>query len=88
MINLQKIQVILEISNNEYYLYTNQHSWSLSPIHFYSSSTADEFCINSSGSIDNDFVSIIGGIRPVINLSKNIKLSGDGTWNNVYTVIE
>ena len=76
------------ISNNEYYLYTNQHSWSLSPIHFYSSSTADEFCINSSGSIDNDFVSIIGGIRPVINLSKNIKLSGNGTWNNVYTVIE
>ena len=26
------------------------------------------------------------GIRPVISLSSKVKLTGDGTYNNIYTV--
>lgn len=42
----------------------------------------------SSGGLSNWNVSHNGlaGIRPVINLSSKVKLSGDGTYNNVYTV--
>ena len=34
-----------------------------------------------SGRTDGNF-----SVRPVINLSSEAKLSGEGTWNNVYIV--
>ena len=74
-------------SNSSYYLYTNQYYWSGSPNFFISSGTyAAEFYVNSSGNLSNYFVSYAYGARPVVSLSSKAKLSGSGTYNDVYTV--
>ena len=73
--------------NSSYYLYTNQYYWSGSPINFSSDySYASEFQVRSSGLIGNNTVLYTTGARPVVSLSSKAKLSGNGTYNDVYTV--
>ena len=73
--------------NTSYYLYTNQNYWSGSPCVFYSSGEDTEFIVyypgnlNAYHSVYNDY-----GARPVVSLSSKAKLSGSGTYNDVYTV--
>ena len=72
-------------SNSSYYLYTNQEYWSGSPYYFSSKTdTARESTVTSSGNVGGSFVDYDTGTRPVISLSSSVKLSGDGTYNNVY----
>ena len=73
-------------TNSSYYLYTNQYYWSGSPYSFYSGGLAYGFLVFSSGYLGNDFVYITYGARPVVSLSSKAKLSGSGTYNDVYTV--
>ena len=74
-------------ANKSYYLYTNQDYLSGSPGNFSSnSSIASVFRVYSSGDFDFTSVYYNGGARPVISLSSEAKLSGDGTWNNPYVV--
>ena len=74
-------------SNSSYYLYTNQYYWSGSPLIFSSSDpSAIEFGVNSSGSLYYNYVFNAHGARPVVSLSSKAKLSGSGTYNDVYTV--
>ena len=77
-----------ESDNNSYYLYTNQIYWTGSPSYYDGAYTQTyEFLVSSSGSMS--YSSVAGasyGVRPVISLSSTVKLSGDGTYNNVYTV--
>ena len=78
------------LNNSSYYLYTNQAYWFGSPNYFegnYSPNHAYVFSISAQGTIGSSPVLSTLGIRPVISLSKNVKLSGDGTWNNVYEVV-
>ncbi len=78
---------VFNISNTTYYLYTNQSYWSGSPGYFYSSSSfVTNLFVNSSGSLSLNAFFIASGIRPVISLSSKAKLSGNGTYNDVYTV--
>ena len=72
-------------SNSSYYLYNNQYYWTISP-NRYASSYAQEFCVYNTGGLNSAYVRNNMGIRPVISLSSKAKLSGDGTYNNVYTV--
>ena len=73
--------------NSTYYLYTNQYYWSGSPSDIDSSGYADEFIVYSSGSIGINYVVDYGiGARPVVSLSSKAKLSGSGTYDDVYTV--
>ena len=72
-------------SNSSYYLYTNQSYWSGSPSYF-RSYIATEFQVNSSGHIGDFSVGNRGGVRGVVSLSSKAKLSGSGTYNDVYTV--
>ena len=74
------------IGNRSYYLYTNQAYWSGSPHIFHSSGAALGFRVYSSGSLNNYNVNTDYGARPVISLSSKAKLSGNGTYNDVYTV--
>ena len=75
-------------NNSSYYLYTNQYYWSGSPNYFYGSNpSAYEFYVTSSGDFDNTYVNRTRGTRPVISLSSKVKLSGSGTYNDVYTVV-
>ena len=73
-------------SNSTYYLYTSRDYWSGSPDNFHSSGYAREFYVNSSGALNYALVNYDYGVRPVISLSSKAKLSGDGTWNNVFEV--
>ena len=72
--------------NNLYYLYTNQNYWTMSSAIF-SPSTAFVFRARSDGNYDSAGVFMEHGIRPVINLDKNITLSsGNGTMSDPYVV--
>ena len=59
----------------------------MSPYYFNNGSAA-VFCINSAGTINSAGVNNPWDVRPVINLSANAKLSGDGTHTNPYVVQE
>ena len=74
-------------ANNTYYLYTNQFYWSGSPSDFRRNFfVAFEFYVLSSGGLSNDYVYGANGVRPVVSLSSKAKLSGSGTYDDVYTV--
>ena len=76
-------------SNSSYYLYTGQDYWSGSPRSFNSSNSySNVFLVYSSGILSYSFVYNANGfgVRGSVSLSSEAKLSGDGTWNNPYTV--
>ena len=72
--------------NSSYYLYTNQSYLSGSPYDFNSSGFAGEFYVGSAGFLNVTYVTYYNGARPVVSLSSKAKLSGSGTYNDVYTV--
>ena len=74
-------------NNSSYYLYTNQNYWTGSPSNFSSGGFAYEFRVYYSGNLSNYNVSDYIGARPVVSLSSKAKLSGSGTYNDVYTVV-
>ena len=78
---------VYAINNSSYYLYTNQYYWSGSPYTF-SSATASalEYDVTPYGERGANDVNIRAGARPVVSLSSKAKLSGNGTYNDVYTV--
>ena len=78
---------VYDTTNSSYYLYTNQSYWSGSPSVFLSSGLAYEFRVSSSGFLIDYHVSYRDGARPVVSLSSKAKLSGSGTYNDVYTVV-
>ena len=73
-------------TNSPYYLYTNQFYWLGSPYYLNSYGTAYEFTVTSMGRLGGGRVHDNDGARPVISLSSKAKLSGSGTYNDVYTV--
>ena len=77
---------VYKTNNSLYYLYTNQFYWLGSPYYSLSRGYAYGFNVNSLGGLE--YSSLYGdiGIRPVISLSSKAKLTGDGTWNNVFEV--
>ena len=73
-------------NNTSYYLYTGQNYWSGSPYYFnMHSGYSYVFCFIIDV-LDFHNLNINAGVRPVISISKDVKLSGDGTWNNVFEV--
>ena len=77
----------LGYSNSAYYLYTNESYWTGSPSSFYSDvSYTNEFNVDYDGYLLDGTVNSGDGVRPVISLSSEAVLSGDGTYNNPYTV--
>ena len=74
-----------EVSNN--YL-TGYTAWSASPAYFTEAGmNAHHFFWGSLwGSLSYYFVNSSLGFRPVVSLSSEAKLSGDGTYNNPYVV--
>ncbi len=72
--------------NSTYYLYTNQYYWLGSP-RLFGGSAANEFGVSSSGYLRAYRVDTAYGARPVVSLSSKAKLSGNGTYNDVYTVV-
>lgn len=75
-------------ANNKYYLSTGQAYWTMSPAVFDSNyAYAYVANISTAGHITTATTTTSYGVRPVINLSSDIEISGgDGTKNNPYTV--
>ena len=78
----------ISTNNNSYYLYTGQNYWTISPAYFNASNdNASVFAMDSLGNINsNKNVGSLYGVRPVINLSVDITLSGTGTMDNPYVI--
>ncbi len=72
--------------NKQFYLYTGQYYWTMSPSTFGTNGSANVFGVRSAGYLDYNYVYYALGVRPVINLSANTKLSGDGTKDVPYEV--
>ena len=74
-------------ANTSYYLYTSEYYWPGSPSDFYSAySRASEFDMIPDGRIYANLVNSSHGARPVVSLSSEAKLSGNGTYSKPYTV--
>ncbi len=78
------------VDNDSYYLYNGQNYWTMTP-HSWLVGTAASwvwaFYVHSTGyfnayGVDNKF-----GVRPVINLRSDINISGNGTKDNPYVVL-
>lgn len=74
--------------NKNYYLYTGTFYYTMTPNFFRSTGTAFVFIVNNTGKFPNSSIGSTAYIRPVINLNGNVKLSGTGTYDNVYEVIK
>ena len=74
--------------NPEYYLYTGQTYWTMSPSNFNSSNAyALAWRVLSTGYLYVAWVTSSSGVRPVVNLSADILITGgDGTKVNPYMV--
>ena len=77
---------IVNGSNMNYYLYTGEPYMTLSPSK-YSSYRSYIFFVSMYGGITEMFVNQNAAVRPVVSLSSKVKLSGSGTYNDVYTVV-
>ena len=70
-------------TNNSYYLYNGKFFWTLSPSRFDSlHSTIDMWHLRENGNLNPDYDVTVNfiGVRPVINLKADVKISsGDGT---------
>lgn len=75
------------VSNTGYYLYTGYAYWTMSPSYFNANyGAAYEFNLYGDGSVNNDWVPVVYGVRPVINLKVGSLNSGTGVWNDPYLV--
>ncbi len=73
-------------NNTEYWLYTNQPYWTMTPYGF-SSGSAVVFYVDRNGYINGAGVNGTGyGVRPVINLKADLNLIGNGTTDNPYQI--
>ena len=74
-------------TNQSYYLYTNQVYWTMSPYYFNASSSyAFVLTVTSDGNLNYNWVDSTFGVRPVINLSADVKVTGSGTSSDPFVV--
>ena len=74
-------------SNSNSYLYTGQNYWTISP-YWFNDESALVFVLYSNGSLDGGYVYIPTGIRPVINLKSDILLTGSGSVDDPFAVVD
>ena len=70
-------------SNYNYYLYSGQYYWLASPCSFRGSSAFGGY-VFSDGGLGNYYVNNAYGARPVLNLSSEILINGNGTASDPY----
>ena len=70
--------------NLNYYLYSGQNYWLLSPNSFNGGDSAYGRHVNSNGRLDYNRVTVGYGARPVLNLSSDVLKNGNGTASDPY----
>ncbi|MFI3261060.1 MAG: hypothetical protein R3Y13_05055 [bacterium] len=74
-----------KVSNTDFYLYTNQDYWTITPYLFLS--YANVGYIDSAGYLDKDGVSSPVGYRPTVTLNSNVQITGGtGTGTDPYVI--
>ena len=76
---------VYNIANSNYYLYTGQYYWTMSPWGF-DGNNANVFYVGLNGSLGSVNVASNFAVRPVINLKADTVFTGEGTLNNPYVV--
>ncbi len=76
----------LSTANYGYYLYTGNYYWTISPEYFASRGYAGVYGVGDAGYLLDYYVSMAFGVRPVINLSSNVTVTGSGTIADPYIV--
>ena len=71
-------------NNTSYYLYTGQGYWTMSPRYFIGSN-ASVFIVYD-GDLNDGYVNVAFGVRPVVNLKADVTITGEGTSSNPYTI--
>ena len=72
--------------NSNNYLYTGQNYWTVSPYDF--NSYACVFLVYSNGDFNDNWGSFgNAGVRPVINISADVQITGSGTTTNPFKVV-
>ncbi len=76
-------------SNNDYYLYTGQEYWTMSPNRFtLNGGSSEYFHVYLNGCLLGRYDSALYGVRPMISLKSGITYSdGDGTKENPYVIL-
>ncbi len=75
-----------ELSNSNYYLYSNKNFWMMSPAGNLSGNSY-VWHVTTTGAINYDYVNVNYAIRPVIILIADTQISGgDGTKDNPFVV--
>ncbi len=72
--------------NQNHYLLAPLDYWTLSPKEYNLSSRVENHVIYSNGNNGGTTVNSSKGVRPVISLKSNTIVTGNGTWNEPYTV--
>lgn len=80
--------VVAGTENSGSYLNTGISYWTMSPGYFsVTKLTENNYIMNSTGTLTTESIKNESGIRPVINLSKDVKITkGNGTSANPYQV--
>jgi len=74
-------------NNTSYYLYNGQEYWTITPSRYDGINNATfNFTVNEQGRVSNGWTTSAFGLRPVINLSSNVKITGSGTLSDPYVV--
>ena len=75
---------VYDTANQNYYLYTGQNYWTMTPFHY---PFADVIYLSSNGSLSNMSVDNSLGIRPVINIRSDATIFlGNGTITTPYVI--
>lgn len=77
----------LKTTNTKYYLYNDLSYYTMTPYYVQRGPKAYVYSVNNS-TLSYSQTSLNYYIRPVINLNGNVKLSGTGTYDNVYEVVK
>ena len=73
------------VANQNFYLYTSQSYWTISPSTFSSDGYAQVFML-ANGIFTSPDANNRDGVRPVINLRSDVTLTGSGTTSDPYRV--
>lgn len=76
---------VYNTNNQNYYLANGENFYTMTPAEFYQFKT-NLFGVNNMGSMMMTVPTNIYGIRPVIVLTSDITVSGEGTQSNPYTI--
>ena len=82
-----------QLTNTNGYLATGNHFWTMTPLGGYnpfgdSYWRSNIFGVHPSGTIDDYDTNYSFGIRPVINIRRDVSISGNGTIANPYKIVE